>query len=144
MKLLEATKEPLAGKSAVLVCSSLFARPLVALLKARGVSSVTASPDDLALADKTKRADIVMTAVGRPGLITGAMLKPGAIVIDVGTTKLDGKTVGDADRASVDPVAGWISPVPGGVGPLTVAYLLLNVARAATKNSRTGAGVERA
>lgn len=130
MKLIEASGTEVRGKAAALVCSDLFARPLTALLKERGVNATTVSPDDKSLAEKTRQADIVMTAVGRPKLITGSLLKPGAIVIDVGTTKLDEKTVGDVDRASVDPVAGWVSPVPGGVGPLTVAYLLLNLLKA--------------
>jgi methylenetetrahydrofolate dehydrogenase (NADP+)/methenyltetrahydrofolate cyclohydrolase len=72
-----------------------------------------------------------VAAVGRPGLITADMVKPGAAVIDVGINRVDGKLVGDVDFEAVRAVAGWISPVPGGVGPLTVAVLLCNTALAA-------------
>jgi len=87
------------------------------------------------LADHTRRADILVAAVGRPNLITADMVKPGAVVIDVGINRIeqDGKSrlVGDVDFAAVREVAGWISPVPGGVGPLTVVMLLANTLLAA-------------
>jgi methylenetetrahydrofolate dehydrogenase (NADP+)/methenyltetrahydrofolate cyclohydrolase len=79
----------------------------------------------------TQTADILCVAVGSPRFLSGSMVKPGAVVIDVGTTVVDGKLVGDVDFAAVAPVAGAVSPVPGGVGPLTTIMLLENVARAA-------------
>nr|MBP7819600.1 bifunctional 5,10-methylenetetrahydrofolate dehydrogenase/5,10-methenyltetrahydrofolate cyclohydrolase [Candidatus Gracilibacteria bacterium] len=72
-----------------------------------------------------------VVAVGRPGLLTGDMVKPGAVIIDVGINRVDGKLVGDVDFASVEPIAGFITPVPGGVGPMTVATLMHNVVIAA-------------
>ncbi|MGH2348999.1 MAG: bifunctional 5,10-methylene-tetrahydrofolate dehydrogenase/5,10-methylene-tetrahydrofolate cyclohydrolase, partial [bacterium] len=79
----------------------------------------------------TRRADIVVAAAGRPGLVTGDMIKPGAAVIDVGITRVNGKLKGDVDFASTSQVAGWITPVPGGVGPMTIAMLLKNTVQAA-------------
>jgi methylenetetrahydrofolate dehydrogenase (NADP+)/methenyltetrahydrofolate cyclohydrolase len=85
------------------------------------------------LAAKVRQADIVVVAAGKPGLVTGAMLKPGAVVIDVGINVVDGKIVGDVDFATAEPVAGAITPVPGGVGPLTNALLLSHLMRAAQR-----------
>ena len=87
------------------------------------------------LADKTRRADIVVVAAGRPGLVTGDMLKPGAVVIDVGINLVDGHLVGDVDFASARDVAGAITPVPGGIGPLTNALLLAHLVRAAQRQT---------
>ncbi|MGI9178617.1 MAG: bifunctional 5,10-methylenetetrahydrofolate dehydrogenase/5,10-methenyltetrahydrofolate cyclohydrolase [Pirellulales bacterium] len=83
------------------------------------------------IAAMTRQADIVVAAVGQPKLITAAMVKPGAAVIDVGINRVDGSLVGDVDYEAVREVAGWISPVPGGVGPMTVAMLLANTLLAA-------------
>jgi methylenetetrahydrofolate dehydrogenase (NADP+)/methenyltetrahydrofolate cyclohydrolase len=84
------------------------------------------------LAEVTRRADILVAAVGRAGLITGDMIKPGAVVIDVGINRgADGKLTGDVDFASAAEVAGYITPVPGGVGPMTIAMLMQNTLRAA-------------
>jgi methylenetetrahydrofolate dehydrogenase (NADP+)/methenyltetrahydrofolate cyclohydrolase len=82
------------------------------------------------LAEHTRMADILIVAVGKPGLITGDMVKPGAVVVDVGINRTENGLVGDVDFDSVAEVAGWITPVPGGVGPMTVAMLMNNVARA--------------
>jgi methylenetetrahydrofolate dehydrogenase (NADP+) / methenyltetrahydrofolate cyclohydrolase len=133
MKLLEATQQRVADRSAVVVSSEVFAEPLVALLDERGMKTSVVSPDDAALAEKAKAADALILAAGRPNLITAEAVKPGAIVIDVGTTKVEGALTGDVDRASVEPVAGFLTPVPGGVGPMTVAMLLANVAAAAMR-----------
>ncbi|MBI5370283.1 bifunctional 5,10-methylenetetrahydrofolate dehydrogenase/5,10-methenyltetrahydrofolate cyclohydrolase [Candidatus Uhrbacteria bacterium] len=116
--------------TAKIISSPLFAEPLSVLLAEQQMSSTVVDPNDPNLSEKTKTADILIVAVGRPGLITGAMIKPGAIVIDVGTSKVNGKLYGDVDRASVEPVAGALTPVPGGVGPMTVAMLLSNVLKA--------------
>ncbi|WP_068401867.1 bifunctional methylenetetrahydrofolate dehydrogenase/methenyltetrahydrofolate cyclohydrolase [Kribbia dieselivorans] len=86
------------------------------------------------LAAEVRQADIVIAAAGKPGLITADMVKPGAAVLDVGVSRVDGKTAGDVDPA-VREVAGWISPNPGGVGPMTRAMLLTNVVEAAERNA---------
>ncbi|MFA4846178.1 MAG: bifunctional methylenetetrahydrofolate dehydrogenase/methenyltetrahydrofolate cyclohydrolase, partial [Patescibacteria group bacterium] len=87
-------------------------------------------PDAQDLATTTRTADILIVAVGHPGLITGDMVKPGATVIDVGTTRTAAGLKGDVDFDSVEPVAGALTPVPGGVGPMTVAMLLVNILKA--------------
>jgi methylenetetrahydrofolate dehydrogenase (NADP+)/methenyltetrahydrofolate cyclohydrolase len=78
-------------------------------------------------------ADILVVAVGKPGLITGDMVKPGAVVVDVGINRTENGLVGDVDFDSVSEVAGWITPVPGGVGPMTITMLLQNTLTAAQK-----------
>ena len=78
------------------------------------------------LGDITRRADILVAAVGKPRMITGDMIKPGAVVIDVGINRVDDKLVGDVDFESACEVAGWITPVPGGVGPMTITGLMRN------------------
>jgi len=86
------------------------------------------------LASHTRRADVLVVATGKPRLVTGEMIKPGAIVIDVGVSRTaEGKLVGDVDFASAREVAAWITPVPGGVGPMTIAMLLSNTVRAAER-----------
>jgi methylenetetrahydrofolate dehydrogenase (NADP+)/methenyltetrahydrofolate cyclohydrolase len=91
------------------------------------------------LAAETRRADILVAAVGRPRLITGAMLKPGAVVIDVGINRVEGKLVGDLDFDSAVQVASAITPVPGGIGPMTVAMLLRNTLLALTRHVEVAA-----
>jgi methylenetetrahydrofolate dehydrogenase (NADP+)/methenyltetrahydrofolate cyclohydrolase len=85
------------------------------------------------LAAISRDADILVAAIGRPRMIDATYVKPGAFVIDVGTTPQDGGLVGDVDRESVEPVAGWLTPVPGGVGPMTIAMLLRNTLALARK-----------
>lgn len=118
------------SKRAVIISSPLFAEPLIILLKEQSIDATVVDEKDTELAEKTKKADILVLAIGRPGFITGDMVKSGATVIDVGTTKVDGVLQGDVDRLSVEPVAGALTPVPGGVGPMTVAMLLVNVLKA--------------
>ena len=127
LKLIEATGRPIEGLRACIVGSDLMAKPIVHMLNDRNVSSVVVRADATNLIEETKKADILIVAVGQPGLITGNMVKPGAIVIDIGTTRVNGKVLGDVDFNTVEPIAGWLTPVPGGVGPMTVAYLLVNV-----------------
>ena len=81
----------------------------------------------------TLNADILVVAVGKPGIITADMVKPGAVVIDVGINRVDGKVCGDVDFAAVSQIAGWITPVPGGVGRMTIAMLLSNTFDAAER-----------
>ncbi len=117
-------------KRATLVCSEIFARPLVALLKEGGIESKIVHPDSAELAAICLEADVLIVAVGQPKRIKGSMIKKGAIVIDVGTTKVGDQVLGDVEFESVEPVAGALTPVPGGVGPVTVAMLMLNVVKA--------------
>jgi len=134
-----------AGRHAVILGrSDIVGKPLALLLAAKpravdlregssgGDATVTLCHSRSAdLPAITRSADILVAAVGRPGLVTADMVKPGAAVIDVGINRLDGRLVGDVDFPAVREVAGWISPVPGGVGPLTVAMLLANTLLAA-------------
>jgi methylenetetrahydrofolate dehydrogenase (NADP+)/methenyltetrahydrofolate cyclohydrolase len=89
------------------------------------------------LAIHTRRAEALFVAVGKPGLITGEMVKPGAAVIDIGINQVGSRIVGDVDFDSVVDVAGWITPVPGGVGPMTVAILLSNTVQAVERQRRS-------
>jgi methylenetetrahydrofolate dehydrogenase (NADP+)/methenyltetrahydrofolate cyclohydrolase len=133
IKLIDKGREALgreAVRTAAIIGSALFAEPLRYLFAEQDIFAERVDPDDAELERKTRTADILIVCVGRPGYVVGDMVKPGAIVIDVGTTKVDGRVVGDVDAASVTPVAGALSPVPGGVGPMTVAMLLLNVVKA--------------
>jgi methylenetetrahydrofolate dehydrogenase (NADP+)/methenyltetrahydrofolate cyclohydrolase len=129
-----------AGRHAVIVGrSDIVGKPLALLLAARspagtngGDATVTICHSRSAdLPSITRQADILVAAVGRPGLITADMVKPGAAVVDVGINRVDGKLVGDVDHGPVSEVAGWLSPVPGGVGPMTVAMLIANTLLAA-------------
>ena len=115
---------------AVIVSSPLFAAPLQVLLKERGVDSTVVQAEDPKLTVHTRKADILIVAEGIPELITADMVKPGSTVIDVGTTRTDEGLKGDVDFESVKKVAGAITPVPGGVGPMTVAMLLVNILKA--------------
>ena len=121
------------GKRAVVVGRSrLVGRPLALLLLQNHATVTMAHSQTIDLPSVTETADILVAATGKRGLITGDHVKPGATVIDVGITRdpETGKLTGDIDRATVDPVAGALTPVPGGVGPMTVAMLLLNTYRA--------------
>ena len=121
----QASRAPLAGKHAVIVGNSaIFSEPIVDLMREAGVLATFVESDASALAAKTRVADIIIIAVGQAGFLTRDMVKQGAIVIDVGTNKTaDGRVVGDS-APDLDGHAGFMSRVPGGVGPLTVAYLL--------------------
>lgn len=131
VRLIQATNQPLSEKQAVIVGNSdIFAQATIRLLKESHVDAVFVSKDDDSLAAKTRAADIIVVAVGQAEFLTKDMVQKGAIVIDVGTNKVDGKLIGDAAEDLVNH-AGFISPVPGGVGPLTVAYLINNVLKAA-------------
>ena len=136
MALLEHAGVPLAGRHAVIVGRSTVVGKPAALLLLQKDATVTIchsrTPD---LAAMTRQADILVAAVGRAKLITADMVKPGACVIDVGINRsVDGKLVGDVDFDTVKDVAGWITPVPGGVGPMTVAILLVNTVKAAEQS----------
>ncbi|MDP1649616.1 MAG: bifunctional methylenetetrahydrofolate dehydrogenase/methenyltetrahydrofolate cyclohydrolase FolD [Rubrivivax sp.] len=133
MKLIESTGQAIKGKHAVVIGRSNTVGKPMALLLLQAHATVTvchsATPD---LAVHTRQADIVVAAVGRRNTLTAGMVKPGAIVIDVGMNRNDaGKLCGDVDFGAVREVAGWITPVPGGVGPMTITMLLVNTLQAA-------------
>ena len=135
MKLIESTGQTIKGKHAVVIGRSNTVGKPMALLLLQAHATVTvchsATPD---LAHHTRQADIVVAAVGRRGTLTADMVKPGAIVIDVGINRDEaGKLCGDVDTAAVAEVAGWITPVPGGVGPMTITMLLANTVEAAER-----------
>jgi methylenetetrahydrofolate dehydrogenase (NADP+)/methenyltetrahydrofolate cyclohydrolase len=123
------------GKDAVIVGrSNIVGKPLALMLVNRGATVTVCHTRTADLARRTREADILVAAAGRARLISAAMVKPGAAVIDVGINRdADGKLVGDVDFAGVRDVAGWITPVPGGVGPMTVAMLIENTVLAAER-----------
>jgi methylenetetrahydrofolate dehydrogenase (NADP+)/methenyltetrahydrofolate cyclohydrolase len=132
-QLIVETGMDLRGAETVVVGHSEIVGKPIAVLLLHHLSTVTVCHIGTRnLVEHTRRADIVVVAVGKAGLVHGDMLKPGAIVIDVGINQgADGKIVGDVDFASASEVAGFLTPVPGGVGPVTVAMLLRNTLRAA-------------
>ena len=132
VELLKRSGIPLAGRKAVVVGrSNVVGKPAALLLSREDCTVTVCHSRTVDLAAEVRAADIVVVAVGRPGLITGDMLKPGAVVVDVGINVVDGHLVGDVDFASASAVASAIAPVPGGVGPLTNAILLTHLMRAA-------------
>jgi methylenetetrahydrofolate dehydrogenase (NADP+)/methenyltetrahydrofolate cyclohydrolase len=135
MKMLENAKVPLKGAEAVIVGrSNIVGKPMAMLLLAQSCTVTVCHSQSKDLAFHTKRADILVAAVGRAKMITGDMIKPGATVIDVGINRLpDGKLCGDVDFESCKDVAGAITPVPGGVGPMTITMLLANTLEAAER-----------
>ena len=137
MLLLErSARWPLRGCEAVVVGrSAVVGLPVALLLLGRDATVTIVHRSTLDVAAHLRRADVVVAAAGRPGLVTGDMLKRGATVIDVGTTVVASHTVGDVDAASAMEVAGEITPVPGGVGPVTNVALMQNVLSAAERLS---------
>lgn len=131
MRLIQATRQPLSGRTAVILGNSpIFAEPIIELLRENNVTAEWVSRETPGYKDICRVADIIVVAVGKEGCLTKDMVKNSAIVIDVGTNKsADGKVRGDAAK-DLDGHAGFLSKVPGGVGPLTVAYLLMNVVKA--------------
>lgn len=127
MQLLESTGTDLRGKHAVIVGrSALVGKPLAMLLLGQDATVTVCHSKTDDLPSVCRQADILISAAGQPGLITGDHVRPGAVVIDVGTTRADGRVRGDVDFDSAAEQAAWISPVPGGVGPMTVTMLLAN------------------
>lgn len=106
--------------------SEIVGKPIAFLLMGLGATVTVCHQMTRSVAMHSRAADAVFVAVGKPGLVTGDMLKPGAALIDIGINRVGDRTVGDADFASCAEVAGWITPVPGGVGPVTVATLMKN------------------
>jgi methylenetetrahydrofolate dehydrogenase (NADP+)/methenyltetrahydrofolate cyclohydrolase len=135
LMLLEERLGSLAGKEAVVIGrSNIVGKPMAALLTRASATVTLAHSRTHDLAGHVGRADIVVAAVGRPGFVRGEWLKPGATVIDVGINRTDDGLTGDVDFASAASVAGAITPVPGGVGPMTIACLLRNTVIAAHRN----------
>lgn len=137
LRLIDSTGVDLRGQRVVVVGSSAtVGRPMAAVLMARDATVVSCNRWTWGLDDLCRTADVLVPAAGKPELITAEMVKPGAVVVDVGVNRVQDtggvfRTVGDVAFDSVRRVAGWLSPVPGGVGPMTVAMLLSNVASAA-------------
>lgn len=133
MRLIESTGINLSGAKAVVIGrSTIVGKPVAQLLLAQNATVTLCHSRTRDLEKECRGADIVVAAVGRANLVRGDWLKPGAIVIDVGINRLDtGKLCGDVHFESASEVAGFITPVPGGVGPMTIAYLLSNVVKAA-------------
>jgi methylenetetrahydrofolate dehydrogenase (NADP+) / methenyltetrahydrofolate cyclohydrolase len=141
IELLRSVDAPLAGAEAVVIGrSNLFGKPMAALLLAADATVTTCHSRTRDLGAVCARADILIAAVGQPRIVTREFVKPGAIVIDVGMNRLEQGLVGDVDFAPVAQIAAAITPVPGGVGPMTIAMLLGNTLQAAKRQ----AGVEAA
>jgi methylenetetrahydrofolate dehydrogenase (NADP+)/methenyltetrahydrofolate cyclohydrolase len=137
MELLRAYDIPVTGADAVVVGrSDIVGKPVALLLLHHSATVTIAHSRTRDLADVTRRADILVAAVGRAEMITGEMIKPGATVIDVGINRTDAGLVGDVHYPSASEVAGAITPVPGGVGPMTIAMLLANTLEAARLRHR--------
>jgi methylenetetrahydrofolate dehydrogenase (NADP+)/methenyltetrahydrofolate cyclohydrolase len=143
MKLLEREGVVLEGRHAVVVGrSNIVGKPMALLLLQKGATVTICNSRTPDLGEMTRQADILVAAAGKPGLITPGMVKPGAVVIDVGINRLpDGRLVGDVDFRGVQGIASCITPVPGGVGPMTIAMLLENTVMSA---ERAAAARERA
>jgi methylenetetrahydrofolate dehydrogenase (NADP+)/methenyltetrahydrofolate cyclohydrolase len=137
MKMLEHTGTTIEGKHAVVLGrSNMVGKPMAMLLLAANATVTIAHSRTRELPIITRQADILVAAVGRRNLVTADMVKPDAIVIDVGTNRTpEGKLTGDVDFDAVREVAGWISPVPGGVGPMTITMLLVNTVEASERRA---------
>lgn len=137
MKMLEHANVDLNGKEVVVLGrSNIVGKPMALLLLGKGATVTICHSRTRDLASHTRRADVLVCAVGRARMIRGDMIKPGAIVVDVGINRLpDGKLCGDADYESCAAVASRITPVPGGVGPMTITMLLANTIEAATRRA---------
>ena len=137
MRLIEHAGVELAGKHAVVIGrSNIVGKPLALLLLAQNATVTVCHSKTRDLPAVTRQADVLVAAVGRAKLVSAAMVKPGACVIDVGVNRLaDGRLAGDVDFQAVKAVAGSITPVPGGVGPMTIAMLLENCVAAASRDA---------
>ena len=138
VEILRRSEIEIAGKDAVVIGrSAVVGMPAAFLLVKEDATVTVCHSRTTDLAAHVSKADIVVVAAGRPGLVTGPMLKPGAVVVDVGINVVDGHLVGDVDFDTAREVAGAITPVPGGVGPLTNALLLTHLVRAAQRQHPT-------
>ena len=134
LHMIKSTGVNLSGKEAVVIGrSNIVGKPMAMLLLKENCTVTMCHSRTQNLAEHTRRADILVAAVGKAGFVTANMVKPGAIVIDVGINRVDGKVKGDVDYDAVKEVAGWITPVPGGVGKMTITMLLMNTVEAAER-----------
>ena len=135
MKMLESEGVQLRGAVAVVIgASNIVGKPMMLLLQSAGATVTICNSKTRDLGWHTRHADILVVATGKPRMIDGSMIKPGAVVIDVGINRgADGKLCGDVDFESVIQVASAVTPVPGGVGPMTIAMLLVNTLEAAER-----------
>jgi len=135
MKLLEKSGVTIEGKHAVVIGrSNIVGKPMALMLLQQNATVTICTSRTVDLAKHTRDADILVVATGKPKMITGDMIKSGAAVIDVGINRMDnGKLCGDVDFESAKEVAGWITPVPGGVGPMTITMLVANTVQAAER-----------
>jgi methylenetetrahydrofolate dehydrogenase (NADP+)/methenyltetrahydrofolate cyclohydrolase len=133
--MLESIGYDLRGKHAVVIGrSNIVGKPMALMLLQKNATVTVCHSATIDLKAFTRQADVVVAAVGKRNVLTADMVKPGAVVIDVGMNRNDaGKLCGDVDFDGVREVAGWITPVPGGVGPMTRAMLLLNTLEAAER-----------
>jgi methylenetetrahydrofolate dehydrogenase (NADP+)/methenyltetrahydrofolate cyclohydrolase len=138
MKMLESIDYPLRGARAVVIgASNIVGKPMAMLLLQAGATVTICNSKTKDLSAHTKEADILVVATGKPKMITGNMVKPGSVVIDVGINRQsDGKLCGDVDFETAKYVAGWITPVPGGVGPMTITMLLMNTLEAVERSMK--------
>jgi methylenetetrahydrofolate dehydrogenase (NADP+) / methenyltetrahydrofolate cyclohydrolase len=138
MKMLESVGYELRGKNAVVIGrSNIVGKPMALMLLQKNATVTVCHSATADLKSHTLRADVIVVAVGKRNMVTADMVKPGAVVIDVGMNRDDeGRLCGDVDFAAVSQVAGWITPVPGGVGPMTRAMLLVNTLEAAERATR--------
>ncbi len=137
MEILRHYDVPICGRSAVVVGrSNIVGKPMALLLLAENATVTVCHSRTRNLAQVTRGADILVAAVGKAGFITADMVKPGAVVVDVGINRVNGKVVGDVDFESVSEVAGFLTPVPGGVGQMTITMLLKNTLDAARMQAK--------
>ncbi len=136
MKMLESIDYPVRGAHAVVVgASNIVGKPQAMLLLQAGATVTICNSKTRDLGHHTRDADILVVATGKRNIVTGNMIKPGAVVIDVGMNRDDaGKLCGDIDYAGACEAAGWVTPVPGGVGPMTITMLLVNTLEAAERS----------
>ena len=136
IRLMDEYNVDIKGKNAVVIGrSNIVGKPMAILLLNEHCTVTLCHSRTADLAGEVKQADIVIAAVGKAGIITGDMIKPGSVVIDVGTNRIDGKLTGDVDFDSAVKTAGYITPVPGGVGPMTIAMLMRNTMNTYFKNN---------
>lgn len=134
LRLLKSTGIPLAGKEAVVIGrSNIVGKPVALMLLAESATVTVCHSRTKDLAEHLRRADILVAAVGKPRFVTADMVKDGAVVVDVGINRLEEGLVGDVDYGPVSEKASWVTPVPGGVGPMTIAMLLENTLEQAKK-----------
>ena len=127
----------LMGKEAVIIGrSNIVGKPAAMLLLNEHCTVTVCHSKTINLSEHTRRADILVAAIGKANFVTADMVKPGAVVIDVGINRVDGKVVGDVDYEAVEKVAGYITPVPGGVGKMTISMLMENTLEAACAQAR--------